>query len=147
MARVQDGQPSGEVDANLGANLEDDLETNSSPPVWWDDVREDWRTRFPPPEGFDGIECGNYGDLHYSRELADDEADVLDALRRDAIEERREAEAAERERFFGFDLSDEEDEAAAVQGVERSPEDDTLPETTGARSSRKRGAATGETSA
>lgn len=49
-------------------------------PVWWDDVAEEWRTRFPPPEGFDGEEEGDWGDDDYARALTDAEQTVVDAV-------------------------------------------------------------------
>lgn len=53
-------------------------------PVWWDDIAEHWRTRFPPPDGFRGTEEGRYGDDGYERELTPEEEDAVElAERRD----------------------------------------------------------------
>lgn len=49
-------------------------------PVWWDDIADAWRTRFPPPEDFWGVEEGAYGEEGYERELCPDEKAALDAI-------------------------------------------------------------------
>lgn len=48
--------------------------------VWFDDDADEYRTRFPPPDGFDGFETGEFGALDYWRTLSPEEAAVLDAL-------------------------------------------------------------------
>jgi hypothetical protein len=45
----------------------------SDEPVWWDDDAEEWRTFFPPPAGFDGIEEGDPASPDYERSLTDAE--------------------------------------------------------------------------
>ena len=61
-----------------------------------------WWTFFPPPEGFDGEEHGQFGDEDYRRTLSPREQAVLDSDLDDEIEEERAAQAARRDRFFGF---------------------------------------------
>ena len=46
-------------------------------PVWWDDEAEDWRTFFPPPEDFLGIEEGDPADPDYERSLTDAEEALM----------------------------------------------------------------------
>jgi hypothetical protein len=77
---------------------EDDPEN----PVWWDEVDEHWRTRFPPPEGFAGEEEGAFGDEGYSRTLSPGEEAVQEAAYRAGTAERAAAEGRDRDLFFGF---------------------------------------------
>jgi hypothetical protein len=58
----------------------------------------EWRTDYPPPPGFDGLENGDYGDDDYWRTLSPAEQAVADA---DVAEERARAEA-QRDAWFGF---------------------------------------------
>ncbi len=46
-------------------------------PVWWDDQAEDWRTYFPPPADFLGIENGDPADADYERSLTDAEEALM----------------------------------------------------------------------
>ncbi|NYT42872.1 hypothetical protein HZY97_19015 [Sphingomonas sp. R-74633] len=80
-------------------------------PVWWDSAAEDWRTRFPPPAGYDGEEDGAYGEPDYSRALTLEEAETVEAPMRAEIAARRLAEAAERDAWFAR-------EAASVPAAE-----------------------------
>lgn len=54
---------------------------NRAQRVWWCEYAEGWRTNFPPPAGFDGEEDGEPDDEDYERELTEEEADALQALR------------------------------------------------------------------
>ncbi|WP_375196350.1 hypothetical protein [Sphingobium sp.] len=71
--------------------------------AWWDAARENWRTDFPPPPGFDGDESDDLYDIDcYDRDLTPQEKQALDAL---AAEQRRpyeQAAARARDAFFGF---------------------------------------------
>lgn len=75
-------------------------------PVWRDSKLGEWRTSFPPPEGFYGEEFGDYGDPDYARELSPEELEVLEGPLRAAREARRVAAAQERDAFFadGIDV-------------------------------------------
>ncbi|MEG8039455.1 hypothetical protein QP166_08895 [Sphingomonas sp. LR60] len=46
-------------------------------PVWWDDQAQDWRTFFPPPPDFLGIEEGDPADPDYERSLTDAEEALM----------------------------------------------------------------------
>jgi hypothetical protein len=41
--------------------------------VWFCENEQDWRTNFPPPEDFCGVEDGDFGDRGYERTLDEDE--------------------------------------------------------------------------
>jgi hypothetical protein len=77
--------------------------------VWEDEDEGLWMTDYPPPEGFDGYEEGEWGDEDYKRALSEEEQVVLDAEveadRAEEVAERaralEEARAA-RDRAFGF---------------------------------------------
>ena len=69
--------------------------------VWWCDLSEDWRTDFPPPDGFDGEEQGEFGDEEYERELSPDEFDALEADRSDELAQHRATEERARDAWFG----------------------------------------------
>lgn len=49
----------------------------SSMTVWFDDRFEDWRTDFPPDEGFDGASIGEFDKGGYERSLTDTEIAVM----------------------------------------------------------------------
>jgi hypothetical protein len=77
--------------------------------VWHDEDEEMWMTDYPPPEGFDGYEEGEWGDDDYKRALSAEERAAVDAdleaeRAEDEVERARElAEAcAARDRAFGF---------------------------------------------
>ena len=87
--------------------------------VWEDDGS--WRTDFPPPDNFDGISFGDYGDPDYNRAVTPDEADALAArFGRPGghAAARKEADGETRELFFAmlsnpsFDPLAVEDEGA-----------------------------------
>lgn len=69
-------------------------------PVWWDEVKEDWRTSFPPPADFDGDDNGATLDGDYERELTPDEWDVVQRHDQRAEAEDQAIAAAERDRWF-----------------------------------------------
>ena len=74
--------------------------------VWETD--EGWWTDYPPPEGFDGEEQGEYGALKYRRTLTPEEQAVVDS---DLAAEKAEAVArGEAQRlafFFGVEVAEE----------------------------------------
>jgi hypothetical protein len=73
--------------------------------VWEADDGE-WRTDFPPPEGFDGWEEGEPGDDDYRRALTGQEMEAIGVDEQSEADERAlylaEQQAA-RERYFGID--------------------------------------------
>lgn len=81
--------------------LIDSIDLWENPDGWW--------TSFPPPEGFDGEEQGAYGEEDYQRRLSAAEQAVVDQW----DDADRAAEAARRDRYFGF----VGDEVFAPRGV------------------------------
>ncbi len=86
-------------------------------PVWWDEDLEEWRTHFPPPADFDGLESGYYGDPDYSRALSPAEQDVYDADDEAELAAREAVEARQRDLHFGFPV-DPADEAPADEALD-----------------------------
>jgi hypothetical protein len=87
------------------------------------EVREDddgvWWTSFPPPARFDGEEQGEFGEYSYKRTLSAKEQAVVEAEYDRDDAEYRAAEAARRDRFFGFagdEVSPEEAETCETSG-------------------------------
>lgn len=77
--------------------------------VWQNEDLQLWVTDYPPPDGFDGYQDGEWGDDDYQRGLAPEEQAVVDAGLADARarQEARRARAlagarAARDRAFGF---------------------------------------------
>ena len=68
-------------------------------PVWFDEERDQWRTHFPPPAGFDGDQDGAWSDLDYERDLSAEEMTMLGYTGRDSDEELA-ARTAERDAWF-----------------------------------------------
>ncbi|WP_321164327.1 DUF3597 domain-containing protein [Sphingomonas sp. Root241] len=92
-------------------------------PVWWDEDLEEWRTRFPPPADFDGLEHGYYGDEDYSRALSPAEQAVYDADDEAELAAREAVEARQRDLYFGF-LVDPADETPVDTPAEPSDAED-----------------------
>lgn len=65
--------------------------------IVWEDEGGSW-TDYPPPEGFEGEERGEYGDRDYKRTLAPAEQAVVDA---ENAADRAHAEAQRDAWFFG----------------------------------------------
>ena len=59
-------------------------------------------TDFPPPEGFDGIEEGEWEDLNYSRACTPREAAILAAHQAELIASERNDEATLRDAWFAL---------------------------------------------
>ncbi len=96
-----------EEEAALEGSAESDPRADDSPEayaaclsVWYDGEDEEWRTNFPPPPGYDGVEFGSYGDADYERTLTEAEAEVQDA--RKAVEDRPYVAAAHKARDAWF---------------------------------------------
>ena len=59
-----------------------------------------WRTSFPPPENFTGVEHGQWGDHDYERDCTAEEAALLDAAEHADRETARTAAATRRDAWF-----------------------------------------------
>jgi hypothetical protein len=70
--------------------------------VWHDEENHEWRTNFPPPDDFAGIEEGRFGDDDYERTLDLDEEIALDAAFAQAVAPLRRAGEAARRAFFAL---------------------------------------------
>lgn len=70
--------------------------------VWYDDERNEWRTNFPPPEGYAGIEDGIFGDPDYERLLDVEEEVILEQAHAEAVAPLRIAGEAARRAFFAL---------------------------------------------
>ncbi len=70
--------------------------------MWFCDHNNAWRTNFPPPEDFYGEEDGTFGDIHYERDLSDEEEEVRLAWLEAEVAPVREAGEAARKAFFGL---------------------------------------------
>ena len=104
----QDDPNASEV-SEFSADFDGDREDAETPEqaaaamtVWFDDRAGDWRTDFPPPEGFYGHEEGQFGDAAYARALDDDELDLYALLRDAQATPLRLAGEAARRAFFGL---------------------------------------------
>ena len=97
----------------------------------------EWWTDYPPPDGFDGEEEGEYHDHDYRRTLTPEEAAVMEAEEAGEAGELAEAEAeaaALRDAFFGFgapgspeheEAEPEEPAAQGRSGEAPAPRDDS----------------------
>lgn len=70
--------------------------------VWYDEERDEWRTNFPPPDGFVGEEEGEFGDEAYERTLDIDEEAAWQAARSAAFAPLRRAGEIARRAWFGL---------------------------------------------
>ncbi len=71
--------------------------------AWWDEEREDWRTDYPAPPGFDGEESDELYDIdYYERALTPQESEALAALAEAQRRPYEDAAALARDAFFGF---------------------------------------------
>lgn len=93
--------------------------------IWPDEENGEWRTNFPPPQGFSGEQRHDYGAFSYSRTLAADELALVEAdLRR------------EREAVIAADAADRDDYFAALKAemadsLELDPDPRSQPEHAG----------------
>lgn len=74
-------------------------------PVWWDDADTQWKTDFPPPEGFCGHESGEYGDADYWRTLTPQEEEAVEAPALAEMEAARPVAIATRDAWFAAQLA------------------------------------------
>ena len=70
--------------------------------IWRDEASCEWRTNFPPPEDYVGIEEGEFGDPDYERTLDFTEEDAWEAATQAAIAPLRHAGETARRAFFGL---------------------------------------------
>jgi len=70
--------------------------------VWYDFTDRGWRTDFPPPPHFFGIEQGEFGDTCYERTLEPEEEAAIEAAYQAGLAPLRTAGEAARRAFFGF---------------------------------------------
>ena len=109
--RGEDSAPAARDGADADALDHDDFDGDAEDEFTGAEVWEsdgEWWTDFPPPDGFDGVESGEYGDRGYRRTLSPAERSVIDADLAEEREEKRTIEAARRDRYFGFaaDIAD-----------------------------------------
>jgi hypothetical protein len=86
----------------LADDPKDPVEAAADMGVWLHDEPDDWRTDFPPPPDFEGMQIGRFGDSDYERSLSDAERAVQDrtqAVERTVLES---AAVAARDLHFGF---------------------------------------------
>lgn len=83
-----------------GATPETPEEAAAAMTVWFDDRADDWRTDFPPPEDYLGIEEGVFGDGDYARTLDEAEEEAWEAAHAELVEPLRRAGEAARRAFF-----------------------------------------------
>ena len=79
---------------------EDEDEDDEIESVWFNSDAGEWRTSFPPPADFDGIEYGEFGDPDYERTLDDMEAGCMDDATALGLAQERAVQGADRDRFF-----------------------------------------------
>ncbi|HEX2764426.1 MAG TPA: hypothetical protein VHM92_11390 [Allosphingosinicella sp.] len=84
-----------------GDELEGDEDYEDRHLVWEDE--EGWWTNYPPPEGFDGEEEGEYGEYDYRRSLSPEEEEAVGAKVADERAEERARAEAQRRAWFGLD--------------------------------------------
>lgn len=94
--------------------------------VWYDEAEEGWRTDFPPPPGYAGVEEGAYGEEDYVRELSPEELAVVLAREEADQAEERAGEEAARDAYFGFAIPSEPpasppDSTAPAEGAGQAP--------------------------
>ncbi|AJA09335.1 hypothetical protein SKP52_12200 [Sphingopyxis fribergensis] len=70
--------------------------------IWHDEESGEWRTDFPPPDDYVGIEEGVFGDEHYERTLDAEEEEAWNAAHTEAVEPLRRAGEAARRAFFAL---------------------------------------------
>ena len=71
--------------------------------VWWDEYRRAYRTDFPAPPGFEGLESGDFYDIaEYDRELSPEEEAAFLAWQEEVRRPYVDAAAEARDAYFGF---------------------------------------------
>jgi hypothetical protein len=98
------------------AAAEEEEEEQEREPVWFDHVRNEWRTSFPPAPGTCCEEEDEPGAPGYSRSLTADEEDIADAPRRQAQAEHQAREEDARDAWFTA-RADPEQRASYDEGL------------------------------
>ena len=88
--------------------------------IWRDRKNGEWRTDFPPPDGYIGIEEGEFGDPDYGRTLDLDEEDAWEAARAAAFAPLRQAGEAARRAFFALPAAANDPAPAGGAKVQKS---------------------------
>jgi hypothetical protein len=109
-----------EVEDPPNSLIEDDSDSlaNLAERCWFDEADELWMTDFPPPEGFDGYEEGEWHEFGYKRACTAEEAALLEADQAAAHAVEMGEDAELRERWFDM-LAD---------GLERPGDEGEKPE-------------------
>ena len=77
-----------------------ELDEAEPEPVWWDEEADEWRTAFPPPEDFCGVEMSDPAEIGYERSLTDAELALVDRMPDPLTDEELAEKAAERDAYF-----------------------------------------------
>ena len=88
--------------------------------IWRDSDSGEWRTDFPPPEGYIGIEEGEFGDEDYERTLDIEEEDAWESARAEAFAPLRQAGEAARRAFFALPAAANDPEPAGGAKARKS---------------------------
>lgn len=67
---------------------------------FWQDDEGNWRTDYPAPEGFDGFQQGNWGDVRYWRDCTAEESQLLDSAEKSSLGRLKDQAAALRDAYF-----------------------------------------------
>jgi hypothetical protein len=98
--------------------------------VWFCEYAQDWRTNFPPPEGFLAAEDGEFGENGYERALDDDEELYYrDQLAAEVAPLRAAGEAARRV-WFGLPEASDDFAQRRRDAEEEGCDESALPSTT-----------------
>jgi hypothetical protein len=98
--------------------LPDDVEEEAfdGSEIW--EERGEWFTDFPPPDGFEGEENGEFGDSGYYRSLSEAEQAVVDANAAEELAQHRAEQCARRDLYFGFAGEGQDSGSFAPRGPE-----------------------------
>ena len=97
-----------------------DTEVDFSSRCWFDPGEELWVTDFPPPEGFAGFENGEWRDRDYWRSCTAEEAAILAADKKAALDEEIAEDAEKRDLWFALLAEDQQEPEAAGEEGPRS---------------------------
>lgn len=116
--------------AQFSAGMDEEPETGPAPEeaaaemtIWPDEESGEWRTNFPPPEDYVGIEEGEFGDENYERTLDVTEEDAWEAVRAEAVAPLRKAGEVARCAFFGLPMAANDSDAGSREADWRKTDD------------------------